>query len=137
MEAANHARAAADRSIRLFNHVVRADAPAMSRGIFGQKVGRRLAEVVRNGLVSASLHLLGDVLGLVQGRFPEVHGEDHLQCGRRRPFAVARRAYSIKIVRWGWNDVLLGPSLIPSPPTMPQDPASCAGLVVYEAQHRC
>ena len=43
-EAADHARAPPDLPVQPFDHVVRADAPAVPRGIFGQQVGRRLPD---------------------------------------------------------------------------------------------
>ncbi len=77
-----------------FDHVVRADAPAVPVRELRQQVGRGLVDplpqAVRGGLQPPGLHLRGDGPGLVQRGFPGLHGEYRFQ-GRARPFAVGRR----------------------------------------------
>lgn len=93
-EASHDARATSDLAVGPFDHVVRADAPAVPVRELRQQVGRGLADplpqAVGGGLQPPGLHLRGDGLGLVQRGFPGLHGEHGLQ-GRRRPFAVAGR----------------------------------------------
>ena len=93
-EAAHDARAPPDLPVEPFDHVVRADAPAVPRGILEQQAGHRLADplpqAVRRGLQPPAFHLPGDFPGLGQGGFPGFHGEHGLE-RRGRPFAVARR----------------------------------------------
>ena len=93
-EAADHARTPPDLPVQPFDHVVRADAPAVPRGILGPQGGRRLPdalpEAVGRRLELPGFHLRGDRLGLGEGGFPGFHGEHGLE-RRGRPFAVAWR----------------------------------------------
>lgn len=78
-EAADDARAAADFPVKPFNHVVRADPPAVLGGELGQEVGRGLAYALAQAPGGRPepppLHLHGDLLGLGEGGFPALHGE--------------------------------------------------------------
>lgn len=93
-EASHDAHAPPDLAVEPFDHVVRADAPAVPVREPGQQVGRGLADplpqAVGGGLQPPGLHLRGDGPGLVQRGFPGLHGEHGLQ-GRRRPFPAAGR----------------------------------------------
>ena len=93
-EAARNAGATSDLAVEPFDHVVRADPPAVPVRELVQQVGRRLADAlaqaVRGGLEPPGFHLRGDLFGLGQGGFPGFHGEYGLE-GGGRPFAVCRR----------------------------------------------
>ena len=90
-EAADHAGPAPDLAVQAFDHVVRADAPAMLPGIVVEQVGRRLADALAQasgGLPEfPGFHVPGDGFRLLQRLVPRFHGEHGLR-GVRRPVTV-------------------------------------------------
>ena len=90
-ERADDPGAPADLPVQAFDHVVRADPPAVLGREFVEQVGRRFAYTLPQagggGLQAPGFHLRGDLLGLLQGGLAGLHREHGLQ-RRRGPLRV-------------------------------------------------